>query len=236
MFDFCFFSSIFRQTEKMNHKLVNGWVLLSLLMSTLVYAYPPPQSAPNHIADQYVPQNVQHRAEYQQHQYLRHQQPQPHIQHYQVHSSEQLQQQQQQQQHFQQQQQPQYRKFAEKPNALKKVSLDDIDQDIQTNQIDGNLFSWTNMLGSVMQMVFNANNAAAPTKSDDLDTGSNPASPWTNAIAIGTYFLIIEPIYFVPQLIASAFIYWFCALPKGMHQQQQQRKKPFATIKNFTLA
>lgn len=219
----------------MNHKLVNGWVLLSLLMSTLVYAYPPPQSAPNHIADQYVPQNVQHRAEYQQHQYLRHQQPQPHIQHYQVHSPEQLQQQ---QQHFQQQQQqPQYRKFAEKPNALKKVSLDDIDQDIQTNQIDGNLFSWTNMLGSVMQMVFNANNAAAPTKSDDLDTGSNPASPWTNAIAIGTYFLIIEPIYFVPQLIASPFIYTgFVHCPKACSSNNNKKNNRFATIKNFTLA
>lgn len=40
------------------------------------------------------------------------------------------------------------RKFAEKPNSIKKVALDDID-DIQTNQIsDGNNgFSWSNMLG-----------------------------------------------------------------------------------------
>lgn len=38
----------------------------------------------------------------------------------------------------------QERKFAEKPNALKKVALDDLD-DIQTNSIsDG--FSWTNFL------------------------------------------------------------------------------------------
>lgn len=40
------------------------------------------------------------------------------------------------------------RKFAEKPNALKKVALDDIDDDIQTNQISDNGFSWSNMLGS----------------------------------------------------------------------------------------
>lgn len=40
------------------------------------------------------------------------------------------------------------RKFAEKPNALKKVALDDIDDDVQTNQISDNGFSWSNMLGS----------------------------------------------------------------------------------------
>lgn len=38
------------------------------------------------------------------------------------------------------------RKFAEKPNAMKKVALDDID-DIQTNQISDGGFSWSNMLG-----------------------------------------------------------------------------------------
>lgn len=41
------------------------------------------------------------------------------------------------------------RKFAEKPNALKKVALDDIDDDIQTNQISDNGFSWSNMLGKI---------------------------------------------------------------------------------------
>lgn len=41
------------------------------------------------------------------------------------------------------------RKYAEKPNALKKVALDDIDDDIQTNQISDNGFSWSNMLGGV---------------------------------------------------------------------------------------
>lgn len=40
------------------------------------------------------------------------------------------------------------RKFAEKPNAIKKVSLDDLD-DVQTNQIGdsvGGGFSWSNFL------------------------------------------------------------------------------------------
>lgn len=40
------------------------------------------------------------------------------------------------------------RKFAEKPNAIKKVALDDLD-DIQTNQIGesvGGGFSWSNFL------------------------------------------------------------------------------------------
>lgn len=41
------------------------------------------------------------------------------------------------------------RKYAEKSNALKKVALDDIDEDIQTNQISDNGFSWSNMLGGV---------------------------------------------------------------------------------------
>lgn len=43
------------------------------------------------------------------------------------------------------------RKFAEKPNAIKKVALDDLD-DIQTNQIsetsNASGFSWSNLLGS----------------------------------------------------------------------------------------
>lgn len=38
------------------------------------------------------------------------------------------------------------RKFAEKPNAMKKVALDEID-DIQTNQIQDGGFSWSNFLG-----------------------------------------------------------------------------------------
>lgn len=42
------------------------------------------------------------------------------------------------------------RKYAEKPNALKKVALDDIDDDIQTNQISDNGFSWSNMLGMLL--------------------------------------------------------------------------------------
>jgi hypothetical protein len=44
------------------------------------------------------------------------------------------------------------RKFAEKPNALKKVALDDIDDDIQTNQIGDNGFSWGNMLGRILSL------------------------------------------------------------------------------------
>lgn len=43
------------------------------------------------------------------------------------------------------------KKFAEKPNALKKVALDDIDEDIQTNQINDNGFSWSNMLGELKE-------------------------------------------------------------------------------------
>jgi len=80
------------------------------------------------------------------------------------------------------------RKYAEKPNALKKVALDDIDDDIQTNQISDNGFSWGNMLNMVMTMFFNgaANGIQpnVPTKSDDIDTGIAP-TPWANIISVG---------------------------------------------------
>ena len=39
------------------------------------------------------------------------------------------------------------RKFAEKPNAIKKVSLDDINNDIETNEIQEPGFTWSNLLG-----------------------------------------------------------------------------------------
>lgn len=46
----------------------------------------------------------------------------------------------------------QERKFAEKPNALKKVALDDLDE-IQTNSISDGGFSWSNMLGIVLKLL-----------------------------------------------------------------------------------
>lgn len=56
------------------------------------------------------------------------------------------------QQQLQQQERVGARKFAEKPNAIKKVALDDLD-DIQTNQISessgGGGFSWSNLLGTL---------------------------------------------------------------------------------------
>lgn len=84
------------------------------------------------------------------------------------------------------------RKFAEKPNALKKVALDDIDDDIQTNQISDNGvggFSWTNMLGTLMTMFFNNAGNLQPSKSDDLETngGGLSQSPWANVISIGIF-------------------------------------------------
>ncbi|XP_055690236.1 uncharacterized protein LOC129793828 [Lutzomyia longipalpis] len=84
------------------------------------------------------------------------------------------------------------RKFAEKPNALKKVALDDIDDDIQTNQIQesGQGFSWTNMLSTVLQMMFPANGNSSPTKSDDIDNNVGfTQSPWTNLLSVGLKIL-----------------------------------------------
>lgn len=90
------------------------------------------------------------------------------------------------------QQQENDRKFAEKPNALKKVALDDIDDDLQTNQIGDsnssspNGFSWSNVMGSVLQMIFNGGMMAGPNKSDDLDSGAGfPQSPWAQIFTVG---------------------------------------------------
>ncbi|KAJ8967211.1 hypothetical protein NQ314_003041 [Rhamnusium bicolor] len=89
------------------------------------------------------------------------------------------------------------RKFAEKPNAIKKVALDDLD-DIQTNQIsesNGGGFSWSNLLGTsnflpsitgmVMQMIFNPVAHQGPNKSDGLEDGPIATSPWANLISVG---------------------------------------------------
>ncbi|XP_037954431.1 uncharacterized protein LOC119684459 isoform X1 [Teleopsis dalmanni] len=108
------------------------------------------------------------------------------------------QQQLQQQQQQQQQLSPVYypetsvnsgRKFAVKPNASKKVALDDIEDDIESNQIQestSNAFSWSNMLSTVLTMFFNGNANNAPTKSDDVDnTIGFGGSPWANVISMG---------------------------------------------------
>lgn len=104
--------------------------------------------------------------------------------------------QQQQQQQLTQSQSPVYRpessgrKFAVKPNASKKVALDDIEDDIEGNQIQESVggpggFTWSNMLSTVMTMFFNGA-ANAPTKSDDVDGPIGlGGSPWANVISMG---------------------------------------------------
>lgn len=81
------------------------------------------------------------------------------------------------------------RKYAVKPNASKKVALDNVEDEIEGNQIQEapNGFSWSNMLSTVLTMFFNGG-ANAPTKSDDVDGGFG-ASPWANVISMGWYFL-----------------------------------------------
>ncbi|KAJ2951820.1 hypothetical protein O0L34_g13983 [Tuta absoluta] len=82
----------------------------------------------------------------------------------------------------------QERKFAEKPNALKKVALDDLD-DIQTNSISDSGFSWSNMLSMIMQMLFNPGGATGPNKSDNNDIDSVSPSPWANLLSMGLKIL-----------------------------------------------
>lgn len=83
---------------------------------------------------------------------------------------------------------PDNRKFAEKPNALKKVALDDLDDDIQSNQIGDSVngFSWSNVMGSVLQMLFNGGLMAGPNKSDDVEPApAFAASPWAQIFQVG---------------------------------------------------
>ncbi|XP_053947982.1 uncharacterized protein LOC128856690 isoform X1 [Anastrepha ludens] len=102
-------------------------------------------------------------------------------------------------QHAQQQQQQQSpiyrpaeestgRKYAVKPNASKKVALDDVeDEGDSVNQITDTPtgFSWSNMLSTVLTMFFNGP-ANAPTKSDDVDNSVGfGGSPWANVISMG---------------------------------------------------
>ncbi|KAF3422616.1 hypothetical protein QLX08_006510 [Tetragonisca angustula] len=89
------------------------------------------------------------------------------------------------QQQFQQQVRDE-RKFAEKPNAMKKVALDDLD-DISTNQIQeggSTGFSWSNMLSMLMQMLLGQTGGATGPSKNEIDDGA-PASPWANLLSVG---------------------------------------------------
>ncbi|XP_017142800.1 uncharacterized protein LOC108156041 isoform X3 [Drosophila miranda] len=82
------------------------------------------------------------------------------------------------------------RKFAVKPNASKKVALDDIEDDLENNQLQETVggpggFTWSNMLSTVMTMFFNGA-VNAPSKSDDVDSSVGlGGSPWANVISMG---------------------------------------------------
>ncbi|XP_034255460.1 uncharacterized protein LOC117653717 isoform X4 [Thrips palmi] len=84
-------------------------------------------------------------------------------------------------QHPGQQQQPhaEARKYAEKPNAMKKVPIDNDLDDIQTNQISQDGFSWGSMLSMIMQMLFNGGAQAGPSKSEGLDDDVRPTTTTT---------------------------------------------------------
>ncbi|XP_051157187.1 uncharacterized protein LOC127279091 isoform X2 [Leptopilina boulardi] len=77
------------------------------------------------------------------------------------------------------------RKFAEKPNSLKKVGLDDIEE-ISTNQIQegGNTgFSWSNMLSMLMQMLLGQTTGITGPSKNEID--EVPPSPWANLLSVG---------------------------------------------------
>ncbi|KAM0726204.1 hypothetical protein ACS0PU_007388 [Formica fusca] len=89
-------------------------------------------------------------------------------------------------QEYQQQQVREDRKFAEKPNAMKKVAIDDL-EDISTNQIQegsSSGFSWSNMLGMLMQMLLGQTGGATGPSKNEIDDGAT-TSPWTNLLSVG---------------------------------------------------
>lgn len=93
------------------------------------------------------------------------------------------------------------RKFAVKPNAIKKVALDDVDNDLSDTQIQEAPigFSWSNMLSTILNMFFSGG-ALVPSKSDDIETnGGFAGSPWANVISMGKYswlFLLSSNVFF----------------------------------------
>ncbi|XP_071440954.1 uncharacterized protein [Hetaerina americana] len=80
------------------------------------------------------------------------------------------------------------RKYAEKPNASKKVVSEAENHDLQTNSVQEG-FSLTNMFVMLMQMLF-PSTPYGPNKSDSIDTDQGVApSPWANLLAVGLKIL-----------------------------------------------
>ncbi|XP_044020887.1 uncharacterized protein LOC122860896 isoform X1 [Aphidius gifuensis] len=80
------------------------------------------------------------------------------------------------------------RKYAEKPNASKKVGHEDL-EDVSSNQIQDTVgagFSWSNIVGMLMQMLLGQGAAgiAGPSK-NDIEDGTPSASPWSNLLTVG---------------------------------------------------
>ncbi|XP_076291217.1 uncharacterized protein LOC143214280 [Lasioglossum baleicum] len=79
------------------------------------------------------------------------------------------------------------RKFAEKPNAMKKVGIDDLNE-VNTNQIQettsNTSFSWSNMLGVLMRLLLGRVAGDNEASKNEIEDGA-PASPWANAVAVG---------------------------------------------------
>ncbi|XP_025997382.1 uncharacterized protein LOC105202075 isoform X2 [Solenopsis invicta] len=91
---------------------------------------------------------------------------------------------------YQSQQVREERKFAEKPNAMKKVAIDDL-EDISTNQIQeggSSGFSWSNMLGMLMQILLPQTGGATGPSKNEVDEGAT-VSPWTNLLSMGLRIL-----------------------------------------------
>ncbi|XP_076168811.1 uncharacterized protein LOC143147451 [Ptiloglossa arizonensis] len=94
-----------------------------------------------------------------------------------------------------QQQTREDRKFAEKPNAMKKVGLDDL-HEVGSNQIqasseidpmDGgvsNAFSWSSMLSMMMRLLLGRMAGDNEASKNEIDDGAS-VSPWTNLVSVG---------------------------------------------------
>ncbi|XP_053982807.1 uncharacterized protein LOC128878544 [Hylaeus volcanicus] len=98
-----------------------------------------------------------------------------------------------------QQQDGEDRKFAEKPNAMKKVGLDDL-QEVSSNQIQeggaSNAFSWSSMLSMMMRLLLGRMGSDNEASKNEIDDGV-PASPWANLVAVG--FRVITALIGGPQ-------------------------------------
>lgn len=81
------------------------------------------------------------------------------------------------------------RKFAEKPNAIKKVTFEEIEE-IKNNEIGDSVgFSWSNILSTLLRMVFPQDNAFTSSGPSKENSEGSAPTLWQNLLQLGLKIL-----------------------------------------------